>query len=180
MRQQTLALAASIFLLANCTGSDKEIREGMEKHSANICACQERDCAIAAFEKLMSYAKSVGNKRVKDLDALTRTVESTMEKAGECLGELMFDDKHALKTWEAIELAEPTTGDAVLVGISSIVTAMCACDSMQCYAEQADRLNGYSGLMPDGLVGADLVPKFEQEIARVGTCMQKMIAAEFE
>lgn len=176
MRQLALSLAVSIFLFANCSANDKEIREGMEKHSATICACQERDCAIAAFDKLITYAKSVEDKRVKDLAALTRTVESTMEAAGECLGELIFDDKHALKTWEAIGLAEPTTGDEVLVGIRAIVTGMCACDSMQCFAGQGDRLGGYAELIPEGLVDAELVPLFEQEFAGVEKCMQKMLA----
>jgi hypothetical protein len=152
----------------------------MEKHSAAICACQERDCAIAAFDKLLAYAQSVQNKRVKDLDTLTRTVESTMESAGECLGEKMFDDKHALKTWEAVGLTEPTTGDGVLVGLRAIVTEMCACDTMQCFAGQADRLNGYAELMPEGLVDGDLLPKFEQQIAGVGECMEQMIASKFE
>ncbi|MBL4632517.1 MAG: hypothetical protein JKY56_01520 [Kofleriaceae bacterium] len=111
MRQRTLALAAFIFLFANCSGSDKEIRENIKKHTASICACQERDCGITTFNNLISYVHSVKNKRVKDLDSLTRTVGSTMESAGERLGELIFADKHALKTWEAIGLAEPTTGE---------------------------------------------------------------------
>jgi hypothetical protein len=180
MRQQALVLAGSIFLFANCSTNDKEIREGMEKHAATICACQERDCAIAAFDNLISYAHSVKNKRVKDLDTLTRTVESTMESAGECLGELIFADKHALKTWEAIGLAKPTTGDGVLVGISSIVTEMCACDSMKCFAGQGDRLGGYAELIPEGLVDADLLPQFEQAFAGVEKCMEQMVASNFE
>lgn len=175
MRQHSLGLVIFIFLLANCSANDKEIRESMEKHAATICACQERECGMAAFDELISYAKSVKDKRVKDLDALTRTVESTMEAAGECLGEQIFDDKHALKTWEAIALAKPTSGADVLVGIRSIVKEMCTCDSMQCFAGQGDRLNGYAELIPEGLVDAELIPQFEQEFAGVGECLQQML-----
>ncbi len=180
MRQYSFVLVASVFLLASCNTNDKDIREGMKSHAATICACQERDCAIAAFDTLVSYGQSVKDKRVKDVASVEKAIESAMEAAGECLGELIVDDKYALKTWEAIGLAEPTSGDGVLAGLKAITTDMCACDSMRCFAEQSDRLGGYAELLPGDLIDAEMLPQFEQTLAEVEPCLGKMLTAQFE
>ena len=159
--------------LVGCQTHDKEIMASLEKHKEAMCACTTRDCGFAAFDKLIAYGKSLEGKRVKDEGAVIRAAQTSMEAAGECLGELIASEEHKLKSFEAIGLPKPASVADFGSGIKNIVDAMCECSDWHCFAGQADRLGGYVDLTDAEFVdGSSLA-----EVQRMEGCLQQALRA---